>query len=133
MKKLGLELIVFVCGAATMIVELVGSRVLAPYLGTSTFIWTSLIGIVLGCLSVGYWWGGRLADRNPDAGVLAGIIFMSGAAVGAIAFLDMPVLLVIEGQIKDLRLGAVAASLILFGPASVLLGMVLPYAARLMI
>lgn len=133
MKGFGLELIVFICGAATMIVELVGSRVLAPYLGTSTFVWTSLIGVVLGCLSLGYWWGGRLADRRPDAGVLSFIIFLSGAAVGTVAVIDMPVLMAVEKSFSDLRVGSVIASLVLFGPASVLLGMVLPYSARLKI
>ena len=55
MKKISnyfLELVVFVCGASLMILELVGSRVLAPYVGTSTVVWTSLIGIILGFLSL---------------------------------------------------------------------------------
>ncbi|HYA02935.1 MAG TPA: fused MFS/spermidine synthase, partial [Syntrophobacteria bacterium] len=61
-----LEVIVFICGAVVMILEMVGSRILAPYLGTSIVIWTSLIGVILGCLSLGYWWGGRIADKKPD-------------------------------------------------------------------
>jgi len=65
--KLGkLEIVVFVCGACVMILELVGARLLAPYLGTSIYVWASLIGIILGALSLGYWLGGRLADRKPD-------------------------------------------------------------------
>jgi predicted membrane-bound spermidine synthase len=60
-----LELAVFLCGAVVMALELSGSRVLAPFLGTSIIVWTSLIGVVLGSLSVGYWWGGRVADRRP--------------------------------------------------------------------
>ena len=38
---------VFLCGAALMIIELTGSRILAPFLGTSLVVWTSLIGIIL--------------------------------------------------------------------------------------
>jgi len=59
MKKFTLELTVFLCGASLMILELAGSRVLAPYIGTSTIVWTSLIGIILGALSLGYYVGGN--------------------------------------------------------------------------
>ena len=53
-----LELIVFVSGTVVMVLELIGSRILAPYLGTSIFVWTSLIGIILAALSGGYYLGG---------------------------------------------------------------------------
>ena len=52
-----LELVVFLCGAAVMVIELVGSRILAPALGTSVVVWTSIIGVILAALSLGYWWG----------------------------------------------------------------------------
>ncbi len=68
-----LEIAVFLCGAVIMVIELTGSRVLAPYLGTSLVVWTSLIGIILASLSLGYWWGGRLADRRPEARLLGRI------------------------------------------------------------
>lgn len=60
-----LEVVVFLCGAVVMILELVGSRLLAPYLGSSIIIWSSLIGTILGCLSLGYWWGGRRRTMSP--------------------------------------------------------------------
>ncbi len=47
MKKFKLEIIVFLCGAVVMVLELVGSRMLAPFLGTSIYVWTGLIGIIL--------------------------------------------------------------------------------------
>ena len=40
-----------------MMYEIIGSRVLAPFIGTSTYVWTSLIGVILGALSLGYWLG----------------------------------------------------------------------------
>ncbi len=133
MKRHILETVVFVCGAATMVLELVGSRLLAPYLGTSLFVWTSLIGVILGCLSVGYWWGGKISDRKPDARVFASIIFSAALFVGAVAFFNEIVLAGVQSVVSDIRLGAVIATLILFGVPSVLLGMVLPYAVRLKI
>ena len=66
MKKHLLETAVFLCGAMVMIYEIVGSRVVAPHFGTSIFVWTSLIGVILASLSIGYWVGGRIADRKPS-------------------------------------------------------------------
>lgn len=128
-----LEFIVFTTGACVMILELVGSRVLAPYLGTSLVVWTSLIGIILGSLSLGYWWGGRLADKNPSEQVLALIILGSAVFVGAIALIKEPLLADIQALIPDIRLGSLLATLILFCPPSVLLGTISPYAVRLKI
>ena len=87
-----LEIAVFLCGAVVMVIELTGSRVLAPYLGTSLVVWTSLIGIILASLSIGYWWGGRLADRRPEARLLGGIIFLSAFATAFMALIKTFVL-----------------------------------------
>jgi len=70
-----LEITVFICGAVVMIFELVGSRILGPYFGTSIFIWTSLIGIILGSLSLGYYLGGKIADKEPNLNNLSLIVF----------------------------------------------------------
>src|SRR5437870_2766702 len=70
-KGLLLEIVIFFSGAVVMIYEITGSRLLAPHLGTSTYIWTSLIGVILGSLSVGYWLGGRMADRRPETKTLS--------------------------------------------------------------
>ena len=75
-KKYILEISVFVCGAVVMIFELVGSRVLVIF-GTSIFVWTSLIGIILGSLSLGYYFGGKIADKNPSFSNLSLIVFIS--------------------------------------------------------
>ena len=56
--------------AASMVVEIVAGRMLAPYVGMSLYTWTSVIAVVLAGFSAGHWWGGRLADRpgiNPMA------------------------------------------------------------------
>lgn len=128
-----LEVVVFICGAVVMILEMVGSRILAPYLGTSIIIWTSLIGVILGCLSLGYWWGGRIADKKPNYRVLSRIILVSGFFVATIALSKSFVLRVLGEYGGSLHLAATAATLLLFAPPSVLLGMVSPYAVRLKI
>ena len=93
-----LEIAVFLCGAVVMVIELTGSRVLAPYLGTSLVVWTSLIGIILASLSIGYWWGGRLADRRPDARLLGGIILISAFATAFVALIKTVVLGLLQAQ-----------------------------------
>jgi spermidine synthase len=128
-----LEVIVFICGAVVMILEMVGSRILAPYLGTSIVVWTSLIGVILGCLSLGYWWGGRIADRRPDHRILSHIILISGFSVAAIALSKSFILGALQEYGGSIHLASTAATFLLFAPPSVLLGMVSPYAVRLKI
>jgi len=130
MQKYFLEIIVFLCGTVVMILELVGSRLLAPFLGNSLFVWTSLIGVILGSLSLGYWWGGRLADQNPTYKIFSMIIFVAALFIGMIDLIKYPILNIIYDNF-DLRLGSIVSSIILFTPASVLLGMVSPYAVKL--
>ena len=121
---------VFLCGAALMIIELTGSRILAPFLGTSLVVWTSLIGIILASLSLGAWWGGILADRRPSARLLGRIVLLAAWATAAIGLSKSWVLPFLQDA-ASLHVTAIVATLVLFAPASVLLGMVAPFAVRL--
>lgn len=125
-----LELAVFLCGAVVMVLELTGSRVLAPYLGTSIVVWTSLIGVVLGSLSLGYWWGGRIADRRPEPRLLSRIILLSAVATLLLAALKGVVLAWLQNK-SGIHTATLASTVALFAPVSVLLGMVSPFAVRL--
>ncbi len=131
MNKWALSTTVFVCGASTMILELTGSRIMAPYVGTSIYVWTNLIGVILAFLSLGYAWGGKMADRWPNERLFSLIIFLAALWVALIGFLYDPVLAFIQGAIRDIRIAALAGAAILFAVPSVLLGMVLPYAVKL--
>ena len=126
-----LEMVVFVSGALVMIYEIIGSRLLAPHIGTSTYIWTSLIGVILGSLSVGYWLGGRVADRQPDLKILSAILFFAGALTCLTLLLHEIILSILATSSLRLELKAIIAALVLFAPASVLFGFVTPYAVRL--
>ncbi|MDP1814558.1 MAG: fused MFS/spermidine synthase [Leadbetterella sp.] len=129
--KYVLEAAVFVCGAVVMVFELVGSRILGPYFGTSIFVWTSLIGIILGSLSLGYYYGGRVADENPNYKNLAMIIFFSAIFIGLTLFIKDPLLLFLQTNFADVKVGSAIGAVILFLPTSFLLGMVSPYAVKL--
>ena len=130
---IALETAVFICGAVVMIYEINGSRILAPFIGTSTYIWTSLIGVILASLSLGYWYGGKLADKSPRVSVLASVIFIAGGLVSITILTKEVVLASVAAMSTGLEVKAVLSSLFLFAPASVALGFVLPYAAKLRI
>ena len=129
--KFLLETVVFTSGALVMIYEIIGSRILAPYIGASTYVWTSLIGVILASLSLGYWLGGRTADRKPDLRVLSGVMFAGAALLSLTILLHALVLSAISISNLGLELKSIVAALILFAPASVLFGFVTPYAVRL--
>lgn len=127
----GLDAVVFICGAVVMIYEITGSRILAPFIGTSTYIWTSLIGVILAALSVGYWIGGRMADRRPDVKILATAIITAAGLIGLTIVVKDIVLSFLAAMPFGLEIKAVLAGLLLFAPASVALGFVTPYAVKL--
>lgn len=133
MKEHILEITVFTCGAVIMILELVGSRLLAPYLGTSLYTWTALIGSVLASLSFGYYYGGKLSRNNPQVSTLSKIIIGGAIAIAAIGPLKDILISIVLSVTSDLRLASLLASILLFTPASFLLAMVSPYATRLAI
>ncbi len=126
-----LEVTVFLCGALVMIYEITGSRIVSPFIGTSTYVWTSLIGVILGSLSLGYWLGGRMADKRPDVKILALAILLAGSAVSITILVKDVILTAVASAPTGLEIKSVLASLLLFAPASVALGFVTPYAIRL--
>src|SRR6184192_4299716 len=87
-----LILLVFVAGACSLAVELSASRLLAPYFGTSLFIWANLIGLILLYLTAGYWLGGRMADRHPHREALYHVTALAAVFTGVIPVLARPIL-----------------------------------------
>ena len=131
LAKYALEVTVFVCGAVVMIYEIIGSRIVSPFIGTSIYVWTSLIGVILAALSIGYWLGGRVADRRPDLKLLASIIFVAGGLISLTILIKDLVLGAVAAAPTGLEIRSLLASIFLFAPASVVLGFVLPFAVRL--
>ncbi len=123
----------FLCGAAVMVLEMTGSRMLAPYLGTSIIVWTSLIGIVLAALSFGYWYGGILADRYPSASVLSKLIFAAAVVIAVVGGSYTFVLQPLSSGKLNLYIASLVSATILFAVPGALLGMVSPFLARLAI
>jgi spermidine synthase len=132
---LPLRLLVFTGGMTSMFLEMSASRLLAPYFGTSLFIWANLIGLVLIYLSAGYFLGGRLADRYPSMRLLCILTALAALATGLIPFISKPVLDWSTTGMTEVNASVFYSSLIavilLFGVPITLLGMVSPFAVRL--
>ncbi|HEY4888473.1 MAG TPA: fused MFS/spermidine synthase [Candidatus Dormibacteraeota bacterium] len=129
--------LVFVSGMTSLGVEFGASRLLAPYFGTSLYVWGVLIGLVLIYLSVGYVIGGRLADRHPRDEFLYQVTAWAGLWIGLIPLVSYPILLASQQGFKDLSVGLVAGTLLavvlLFAFPVILLGCVSPFAIRLLL
>lgn len=132
-----LKTLVFIGGFSSIGVELTASRLVAPFFGSSTFIWASLIGLTLAFLSLGYVVGGRLADRRPDPAVLYTVAAVAAIAIGLIPLVSRPLLGASLTAFRDLDAGAfygsLAGTLLLLAPPITLLGFISPFAIRLQI
>ena len=126
-----LQLVSFFSGAATMILEMTGSRMVAPFFGTSLIVWTALIGIIMTSLCIGNWLGGSWADKRPEAKLLGRILIFAAIIIAVTAFLSNYILTTLQGLSLNLYKASVFAALLIFSPASILLGMVSPFVARL--
>jgi predicted membrane-bound spermidine synthase len=132
-----LILLVFVAGACSLAVELSASRLLAPYFGTSLFVWSNLIGLILLYLTVGYYLGGRLADRFPRPSVLYTLTTAAAFLISLIPFVSKPILGWSQSAFATYSIGVFYGSMIsvilLFAIPMILLGCVSPFAIRLRI
>jgi spermidine synthase len=132
-RRLGV--LVFTAGAGTLATEIAASRLLAPYFGSSTIVWANIIGLILVYLSLGYWLGGKVADRRPEPRLLGWIVLVAALVIAVLPFIARPLLdLTVQG-LDTLSAGAVVgsffAALLLFAVPVTLLGAVSPFAVRL--
>jgi MFS family permease len=130
-----LLVVVFLAGIGTLGIEMVMPRMLAPFFGTSQPIWAVVIGMTLAYLAVGYWLGGRLADRRPDQRLLFWLISWAGLLCAVIPLVARPVLSLAQLSLRAVAaggfLGALAAVLLLFAAPVILMATVGPFAIRL--
>lgn len=129
--------VVFAAGVGTLATEIGASRLLAPYFGNSTIVWANVIGLTLASLSLGYWLGGRLADRHPTPRALGLVVSAAACLIAAATLVARPILdLSVEGLDRvsaGAAIGSFFGVLVLFVPPVTLLGMVAPFAIRLAI
>ncbi|HEU0167220.1 MAG TPA: fused MFS/spermidine synthase [Chloroflexota bacterium] len=124
-----------VSGVTSMALEMAAARLLAPFFGTSLYIWGILIGLILVYLTAGYSLGGRIADSAPRPNVFFGLNALAALAVALDGLLATPVLggslSATENLPYGLYAGALAGCLALFAVPVIMLGCVNPFAIRL--
>ena len=123
----------FIAGFIIMAIELLGGRILAPYFGSSIYVWGSIITVFMLSLSIGYLCGGKLSLHNPNLKTYGS--FFAGASL-----LLLPLILwsnqLMEAlflQIEDPRYGSLIISMMLFFLPTAVMGMIAPYSVRLLV
>lgn len=119
----------FISGACSLALEVVGTRLISPFYGSSIYTWSALITTTLLALAFGYAWGGRVADRTPYLLLFSKLLLGAGLTIAAVPLLRERVLGATEPL--GVKLGALVAAAILVGPSLCLLGTLGPVATRL--
>jgi spermidine synthase len=130
--KLMLYILTFISGASIMVFELIMPRLFAPHFGTSTYVWTIIIGVVMISLSMGYYLGGRIADHRPHLSTLS-LLFLCASLFGFITSLTKDMVIISTTSQYTNSIGATfQASLLLLAPFNLILGMVSPLIIKLL-
>jgi len=139
MKKFYLLILAFTSGLTIMAVEMSASRLMAPYFGTSTFVWTNIIGIIMISLSIGYYLGGKLADKHPRLNFILKTIIIACICLLIIPFIIKPLvafimerIITFEAATVIIFVGSLITVSLLFILPIVILGMVSPYIIKLL-
>ncbi|OGM31888.1 hypothetical protein A2962_01250 [Candidatus Woesebacteria bacterium RIFCSPLOWO2_01_FULL_39_61] len=130
LKEKILLFVVFITGACVLVIEIVATRILAPFFGNTIYSVSSIIGVVLAALSFGYYFGGHYADKFPFAKNFYKIIWLGGLATLFLELLTSLVLPKVAYFLPPIY-GPLIASIFLFLLPSFLLGMLSPFAIKL--
>lgn len=133
MRTIAVNVLAFGGGFVIMSLELLGGRVLAPYFGGSIYVWGSIITVFMLALSAGYLIGGYLSLRRPNLHKLGLILIGAGVLVCPLVLIAEPAMSWIFDRVEDPRYGSLLASVVLFMPPTIILGMISPYAVRLLV
>ena len=123
----------FFGGFIIMSLELLGGRILAPYFGSSIYVWGSIITIFMLSLSGGYLAGGKLSLFNPSMNKFGVIFLIAALLLSPLIYVAEVAMETIFDLVSDPRYGSLLASAILFTLPTVILGMISPYSVRLLI
>ncbi|MCQ3936505.1 MAG: spermine synthase [Chloroflexi bacterium] len=126
---------VFISGMTTLAAELTAGRLIGNVFGTSNLVWASIIGLILIYLTLGYFLGGKWADKDPTPLAMYRILAWAAFTVGLVPYVAVPVLRSAAEAFEALSVGIMAGSfivvLILFIVPITLLGTISPFAIRL--
>jgi len=129
------NLVAFVGGMSVMAVEMTAVRIMSPYFGSSIFVWTNILGIIMLALALGYYFGGKTADKFPRPQVFYTIILLTSVVIILLPFVASPILEVLSTNFSFENgtwiIMSLIGSIVLFFIPFALLGMISPYLVRL--
>ncbi len=135
MKRRDVIVSVFIAGFGSLGLEMTASRLLGNVFGTSNLVWANIIGLILIYLSLGYFLGGRWADRSPYQSTFYRILAWAAFTAGLVPMVAAPVLRLAAAAVESLdtavMLGSFLSVLVLFSVPVTLLGCISPFAIRL--
>ncbi len=135
MKKNYLYLTVFFSGMTALAVEMSASRLIGNVYGSSNLVWASVIGLILIYLTMGYWVGGKLADKFPNFHFFYSILLWASLMIGLIPIASRPILRLTANAFEQYQISILVGSfvtiLVLFIIPVTLIGMVSPFALKL--
>ena len=120
-------------GCFVMALELLGGRLLAPFFGSSIYVWGAIITVFMLALSLGYLAGGRWSLQRPSLVRLGAILIVAAAASLPVVLFADAWLNALTERVADPRLGSLLGAMLLFLVPTVISGMVSPYAVRLLV
>jgi len=137
MKKNYLYITIFFTGMTALAVEMSASRLIGNVYGSSNLVWASVIGLILIYLSIGYWSGGKLADKNPGYDFFYKILMWASLSIALVPMASRPILRLTANAFDRYQISILVGSfitiLILFIIPVILLGMVSPFALKLVL
>lgn len=133
MHRLMLYLLAGWSGFFVMALELLGGRLLAPYFGSSIYVWGAIITVFMLALSIGYLLGGHYSRRAPSLRRLCVLLWLAAASAAPIMVFGAALLDALSLHLNDPRAGSLCAALLLFSLPTAVSGMVSPYAVRLLV
>ena len=132
-RNLLIVLLAFTGGFVIMSLELLGGRLLAPWFGSSIYVWGSIISVFMLALALGYYIGGRWSVHNPSL-LRFGLVFIMGGVILLPLMLSAEtVMSLVFERVSDPRFGSLLAASVLFIAPTLTLGIISPYSVRLLV
>src|SRR4051812_35125219 len=130
-RLIGVGAIVFFANVSLLVLQLVASKLIAPFIGSDLYSWTAIIGVFLTGIALGNALGGKLADRYPTPKTLT--VLLALGAVSAVWMVVAPQLFQMDGLYQKLSLAPriPVLALVLCLPAGFVLSLLTPVAIRL--
>lgn len=126
-----INVLAFTGGFVIMALELLGGRILAPYFGSSIYVWGSIISVFMLALAFGYLLGGRLSLHSPSLRRFGLVLLVAAVLLYPLVIYADPLLRLVFIHVEDPRYGSLLAAVLLFAMPTVILGVISPYAVRL--